>query len=132
MKKFLASILFLFFLISFALSVYADETSVSKIYDYDELNIEVIFDDNTVFNDEQQQKIADILALGKLPVESRAWCWLTGHDYISDAVLVITHEARTLSPRCLQQTYEVTTCENCSYYNEELLGSHYIVCCPEE
>lgn len=132
MKKLFVSLLFSAFIISFAMGIHAVEQQDSISYNYDELGVEVVFAGNTVFNQEQQQRIADILGNDIDPVESRSWCWLTGHTYVKDAVSVITHKASAYNPRCLEQTYKVTTCKKCNYYDEELLGSIYITCCPEE
>lgn len=132
MKKFLASILFFSLIISFSISIFANESNAPCTYVYAELGVEVTFSENSAFNDEQKQRIADILANDLTPVESKAWCWLTGHTYVKDAVTVTTHKVNSFSPRCLEQTYEVTTCEKCNYYDEELLGSIYAFCCPEE
>lgn len=122
------------FAICFTLAqrAYASQATQIYVYDMDEHVVEVTFNENSNFNIEQQQWIADILVNDTLPIQSRAWCWLTGHNYISDAVTVTTHEARVLSPRCLEETYEVTTCSKCNYYAEDLLGAEYIFCCPEE
>ena len=132
MKKFVACLLFFAILLLPVVSVNAEETHEVGVYEYEYIDVEIIFSENTRFNEDQRQRIADILANGVAPVETRAWCWLTGHKYVSDGVTVITHKDRTYSPRCLQQFYEITTCENCNYYAEELLASQHIVCCPEE
>jgi len=132
MKKIIALITFITLTISLTVGIHAIELNGAIIYSYEELGIEVTFANNTNFSAEQQQRIADILANDITPVETKAWCWLTGHSYVSDAVTVITHKADLYNPRCLEQTYEITTCKNCNYYDEELLGSIYITCCPEE
>ena len=132
MRKIVSIAIVIVITISSALSVHATQDSLITSYQYYDIGVEVIFGDNSEFSSAQQQRIAEILATGTPPVQSRAWCWLTGHDYVTDAVTVIRHEARTLNPRCAQEIYKVTTCNNCNYYEEELLSSSYIVCCPEE
>lgn len=131
MKKLLAGFILLTTIVAFGLTAYANDVSRNTYY-YEELQIEVRFDENNSLSEEQKQKISEILAYDLTPPETRAWCWLTGHDKVIHTVTVITHKARTLAPRCLDSTYNVTTCNNCDYYYEELVGQQYIFCCPTE
>lgn len=131
MKKFIACIVFLALTLSSALGVSALTPENNITYEFSELHVEIVFEGDTSFSEAHQHRIAEILANDITPVESRAWCWLTGHNYVTDAVAKITHEARAYNPRCLQQMYEITTCSKCDYYAEELLNTSYIVCCPE-
>ncbi len=42
----------------------------------------------------------------------------------------LTKTAVKPAPQLNFQFYEVTTCANCNYYDEELLGTLYVDCCP--
>jgi len=132
MKKFIVGVLFFSLIVVCGMKIFAVEQQSDITYDYEELGVEIVFRGNTAFDEAQRQRIADILANDITPVEQRAWCWLLGHEYIADSVSVITHKKRDYNPRCSEDIYKITTCANCSYYEEELLGSQYIVCCPEE
>ena len=103
--------------------------SETRIIEYADEGITVIFED-TVYNDTAQYKqIADRLVYGEeYPVKTISWCWLFGHDIQSSTVSVITHNVSSVSPKCLRQTYSVDTCSKCDYYSEELISSVYIVC----
>ena len=132
MKRLFVCFLTTIMVCSFAMGVDAVQQTNGTSYYFVNKNIEVIFDADSAFDDEQQQRIAEILANDTVPVEGRSWCWLLGHEYISDAVSVITHGVRDTNPRCIRQFYEVTTCANCNYYSEELLSTVYVDCCPAE
>jgi len=129
MKKFVVCILTIAMVYSLMIHASAEQHEHVS-YSFNNRNVEVIFDEDTPFTEEQQQRIAEILVNNTPPIESRAWCWLLGHEYISDAVSVITHEVYDTNPRCIKQYYEVTTCANCNYYDEELIGTIYLDCCP--
>ena len=131
MKKIVACVLFLMFVFAAALNINAVDES-QNTYHYEELNIEVRFEENSTLSEEKKQNIADILAYDLTPPESRAWCWLTGHDKVIHTVTVIEHKITPYAPRCMDNTYNVTTCEKCNYYYEELVSQSYIFCCPEE
>ncbi len=129
MKMLIIPILCLVFIInttaySSAIGVYEYETENS--------NIVVTFSEDSMLNTEQQQLIADKLVYGDSGIQTYAWCWLTGHSLVHDAVSVVTHKKKATSPRCYREMYNVTSCEKCDYMEQELLGTTYIVCCPEE
>jgi len=112
-------------------SIYANsENSENIIYFADE-NISIIFDDSATLTAEKQQFIANAIVYGS-PVQSRAWCWLLGHSYVENTVTAITHKVSDSEPRCWEDIYAITTCENCDYYEENLLGSGMTICCPED
>ena len=56
-------------------------------------------------------------------------CTLLGHNNESVVSSVITHKAKTTSPRCLKKTYRYYACSRCDYEYSELLYSEYIICC---
>jgi len=103
-------------------------------YDYiiDDTQITVEFASDSALSAEKQQQIADHMLYGDDGASTYAWCWLTGHNYVTEAVYVIEHKVYADSPRCVKSTYAVETCTKCDHLEETLVSSVYIVCCPEE
>ena len=56
-------------------------------------------------------------------------CTLFGHKTETSTTTVITHKARTTTPRCLQRHYNYTSCTRCDYEESTLLSTAYIDCC---
>ena len=131
MKKVIASLLFIVILTFTVVTVSANETTTNQ-YCFDEIGVDITFEENNSLTEEQKARIAEILAYDLTPVETRAWCWLTGHDKVVHLVTKTTHKVREFSPRCLAETYDITTYNKCNYYEEELIAQHYVICCPEE
>ena len=131
MKKFIAFILFCVIVMSTVISISANEQTTNT-FNYDEIGVEIKFEEGNSLSQDQKEAIADILAYDLTPIESRAWCWLTGHDKVIHTVTKITHKFTQYAPRCLEDIYNITTCNNCNYYDEQLVAQGYIFCCPEE
>ena len=131
MRKFFAALLFVLIILSFALMAHANET-VSNTFCFEDVGVEIRFEDDNTLSEAQKEQIAENLAYDLDPVESRAWCWLTGHDKVIHAVTKVTHKVREYSPRCFEEYYNITTCNNCNYYDEERVAYGYILCCPSE
>ena len=131
MKQAIKLIAVLLAVLSLTFAVSASSTSNLTI-SYPEENVTVTFDASTTFSAEQRQRIADFIVLDTPVIQSRAWCWLTGHDKITETVTATHHKEKNLSPRCLLKVYLITTCSKCDYYEEELYSSGYITCCPED
>ena len=128
MIKFVSAILAL---LCFTLAVSASgESSLTIVYPEQEITVE--FAEDTAFSAEKRQMIADHIALNTPVIQSRAWCWLTGHDKTTETVIAIQHKAEATNPRCLRKVYLVTTCSKCDFYEEELYNTNYITCCPED
>ena len=109
--------------------------SNGAVYEFDNEGKVVTFSESSTLTEEQQQLVAERLVFGSPEdsgMQTYAWCWLTGHNYTYDTVLVITHKKRAASPRCYEETYNVETCTKCDHMKEELLGGVYIICCPED
>ena len=103
-------------------------------YDYtiDDAHITVEFDSDSALSAEKQQQIADHMVYGDDGASTYAWCWLTGHDYVTERVITIEHKVYAESPRCVKRTYSVETCTKCDHLEETLVSTVYIICCPEE
>jgi len=106
----------------------------NNTYDYviEDTHITIEFANNSAFSAEKQQQIADQMVYGDDGASTYAWCWLTGHDYVTEGVTEIQHKARTLSPRCIERFYTVETCTKCDHFEETLVSEVLIACCPEE
>ena len=120
--------------ICLSLSVTASQTAIYQ-FEYDDLGITIIFEDDSNFTNDERKYLADILAYDT-PVSDNAttyaWCWLTGHDYQYDSVISIEHKVDDLAPRCYQTIYKVETCSKCDHLETTIINTSYIDCCPEE
>ncbi len=116
------------------MSTYCFAHSAEHVYEYGNDNITIIFQENTIFSSEEQERIADIIVYGdnNEEISTYSLCWLTGHDTTSENVTSVQHKVSSSSPRCMRTLYTVTTCSKCDYEKIETLGSGYIYCCPEE
>lgn len=108
-------------------------SSANPEFFFSEEDVTIVFSEDSELSYEKQQFIADKLVNGYVEpeVSTYSWCWLTGHDKVSESVSVITHKLNDKNPRCMRETYEVTTCTKCDYYNQDLVSTIYIFCCPE-
>ena len=131
MKKVIASLLFIVILTFSVVTVSANETAINQ-YSFNEIGVDITFEEDNSLTEEQKARIAEILAYDLTPAETRAWCWLTGHDYQYDYVASVHHRVLEKAPRCEQTNYEVETCSKCDHLEYTVINSYYITCCPEE
>ena len=133
MKKIYTTAIVIICLIMTMNIVSADSRQEIRI-EYADEDITVVFDGVSSDDEVLCQKIADHLVYGDNDneVEPMSLCWLFGHDITNSSVTVITHKARTHSPRCLEEVYDVQTCSKCDYYKEERIAAVYIVCHPDD
>ena len=121
--------------LALSLSLSANIITESEFY-YAENDVTVSFDSDSSFSEEQKQLIADILISGNNisnnAISTYSWCWLTGHDIISETVSVTEHKISDTDPRCRRSNYLVESCSKCDYMEYELISSPMILCCPEE
>ena len=132
MKKIIICILTIVIIISLCINASAREAT-DIIYNYG--NITILFDADTTLSTEQQLRIADILVNGDDNTSTyNLWCSLFGHNYdTTEYATAITHEVRTVAPRCLKEYFLVHICSRCEESGQiESVGSEYIVCCPED
>lgn len=119
--------------VAFSLSFSANTVQTSEFF-YENEETTVIFSTDSLFSIEKKQIIADTLVLGHNSdddnISTYSWCWLTGHDLVSEIVYVIEHKVRTTVPRCNKKTYEVESCTKCDYVKETLVSEVEYVCCP--
>ena len=122
------------FCIIFSVNLLA-HTAGGGTYEFVDEDKVVIFEENSALTEDEQQFVAERLVYGSPEdsgIQTYAWCWLTGHNFVYDTVTVVTHKKKAESPRCYEEIYNVETCTKCDHLEEELIGFGYIVCCPEE
>ncbi len=133
MKKTIRVLAFLLVIMT-ALSVAASATSEStNTYSYETEDTEytVVFTNNSVPAEKQEAIAQKLIGIDNSSAQPYGLgCTLFGHDYVYDTVRVITHKVRAIHPRCKEDTYDVTYCEDCDYFEEELVETTYIRCCP--
>jgi len=115
-------------------TVFSTTASISDFY-YENEDTTVIFDTETGLSYEQKQMIADKIVYGDSnddQISTYRWCWLVGHDKVSNIVTTIEHKVEETVPRCIKRVYDVETCTACDYIEEELISTTYIFCCPED
>lgn len=136
----IAKVLTIFVLLNvMMLSIFADEMK-PLVYQYQNPEVTVEFAEPLDVSAERQQQIADEIAgvnssfvsgpTGESP--DNIICTILGHNLSTSTVTATHHKAKQHNPRCLVEIYDVTACSRCNYTNSELVGSVFIVCCPED
>lgn len=119
--------------VAFSISFSANTVQTSEFF-YENEETTVIFSTDSILSTDKKQIIADKLVYGNDTAENNvstySWCWLTGHDLVSEIVTVVTHKVRTTVPRCDKKTYEVESCTKCDHVQETLVSSVKYTCCP--
>ncbi len=107
------------------------ENTTTYAYHTKDTEYTVIFSDSTIPQEKQAAIAQKLLSIDDSSAQTYGLgCILFGHDYLYDSVNVVTHKVRSTSPRCKQQTYDITYCEDCDYFEEKLVATTYIICCP--
>ncbi len=124
MKKIIAILLSTILLCSISFqTVSASEIETEKESSY----IEFIHEEG--ISDELKTKIENHL-LGKSYPETRSfWCTILGHSIVETLSTKITHKVNATEPRCLEETYNIKTCQRCEYTTSELIYRNSIFCC---
>lgn len=128
MKKIIALVMSVILVFSvMSVSVYAEDTAENIVVSVN--GVDFIFDADTS-EDFRNKFIENYFNPDEDGAEAYGLtCTLLGHNIETSSSVVITHNARTSAPRCLQETYSVDTCTRCNYSNATLLKSVYISCC---
>ncbi len=129
MKK----LIFIILCVCMTVTSYA-HTSDQLAFVYEDQDVTIMFDENTVFTQDECKYIADLLVYGNTDdgASTYAWCWLTGHDMVSDSVVELKHKVAVSVPRCMQTVYKVESCSKCDHVETTNLGSVMLDCCPED
>ena len=115
-------------------TIFVTGANITEFY-YEDEDITVTFDSNTDLSYEQKQAIADKIVYGSSndeQISTYSWCWLVGHDIVSDTVIAIEHKVDQYEPRCIKRVYAVDMCTACDYMEETLISTTYVFCCPED
>lgn len=135
MKKTIRVLAFLLVIIT-VLTVVASatgENTTTYTYETEDAEYTVIFSNSSMSQEKQEAIAQKLIGLDDSSVQTYGLgCTLFGHDYLYDRVHVVTHKVYSTSPRCKRQTYDITYCEDCDYYEEKLVAVTYIECCPED
>ena len=95
-------------------------------------HIEVIIENNDISEETKEKIIAFYSSAGEEKDGVATYgltCTLLGHKIESSTISVVTHKARTTSPRCLKKTYDYESCTRCDYESSTLISQNYITCC---
>ena len=126
----------IFVALCFVMAITAYASSENKYsYDYESSDITIVFDENTAFDADERQTIADYIVNGGSEdenVSAQSLCWLTGHKITSDSVIEIQHKVRAKAPRCYKTIYQVDKCSKCDYVEKTVLNQAFIACCAED
>ena len=128
MKKIISLMLLIIIVCTFCLSAYAG----AEGYTYKIDNTTVIFNQNTVFSEQQRAYISEVIVNSNSDAATYGlMCTLFGHKYEQqESAIAITHCVRDSQPRCLKETFLISMCTRCEHTETELLVSSYIECCP--
>ena len=132
MKKTIRVLAFLLVMMT-ALTIVASasgENPTTYTYETEDTEYTVTFSDSTAPQEKQEAIARKLIGIDDSSAQTYGLgCTLFGHDYLYDTVHVVTHKLRSSAPRCKQDTYHVTSCEDCDYFEEELVATTYIYCC---
>ena len=94
-------------------------------------NIEVIFNEESVFSEEQKQMIIAYFTETDSSEDATYGlkCTLFGHSYVAEVVKTVMHQVRDTAPRCENKFYLVEICEDCSDRQTTLIDRQEIFCC---
>ncbi len=131
MKKIISILLATILLTTICIITPSANESANTVYTIGSKTI--VFNVSSAFTIEEQQNIAEMLANSEQEHSTYGlMCTLFGHKNTTESVLTITHCVDTKSPRCLQETFNVTTCSRCGETTTERISYYYITCCPED
>lgn len=132
MKKTIRVLAFLLVMMT-ALTIVASasgENTTTYTYETEDTEYTVTFSDNTAPKEKQEAIAQKLIGLNASSAQTYGLgCTLFGHDYLYDTVHVVTHKVRATAPRCKRDSYDVTYCEDCDYFEEDLYATTYIYCC---
>lgn len=136
MKK--ATILFLtliMILTSLPVLASAEENNSNAAFTYeiDGTEYTIEFSESALDAEKQEMIARRIVGLEVTTIQPRnLLCDIFGHKETTEIVTAKVHKVYAASPRCVNKTYNVTTCSRCDYYEQVLTKSVRVVCCAEE
>ena len=125
-KRFVCLISVIFMLLALTGSITAAYVNLNN-----NQNIEVIFNENSVFSEEQKQMIVAHFTETDSSEDTTYGlkCTLFGHSYVAEVVKTVMHQVRDTAPRCENKFYKVEICEDCSDRQTTLIAVEEIYCC---
>ena len=132
MKKTIKVLAFLLIIMT-ALTVVASatgENTASYNYEVDDTEYTVTFSNSSMSREKQEAIARKLVGIDDSSAQPYGLkCTLFGHDYVYETTYVTVHKVNTYAPRCALKTYNLTYCDDCDYYEEELVRTEYIDCC---
>ncbi|MBR6563136.1 MAG: hypothetical protein IKK70_04285 [Clostridia bacterium] len=132
MKKTIKVLAFLLIMMT-VLTVVASasgENTASYNYEVDDTEYTVTFSNSSMSREKQEAIARKLVGIDDSSAQTYGLkCTLFGHDYVYETAYVTTHKVRTTAPRCKKTEYAVTYCDDCDYYEEEIVGTEFIDCC---
>lgn len=131
MKK-IISVLMTVLMLMTALTVWASANAETDTYvcEVDGVEYTVEFEGDALSAEKKEAIAQKLIGTEDSSVQTYGLgCTLFGHDYTYNTVRVITHKVRATAPRCQQDTYDTTGCEDCDYFEQTLVNISYIYCC---
>lgn len=97
-------------------------------------DITIIYSDTTQLTTLQKEQISSYLVTGEQSKQMQAMgllCTLLGHNMedTGEGIIKITHRAFATQPRCLKQTYAISSCTRCGELSSKLIGDVVMSCC---
>ena len=132
MKKITSILISMLILMTVLCVAISAESANNNTYHFETENADyTVTFNNDNLSEAQQQIVASKLVFGNDDSAQPygLGCILFGHDYKYTTASVITHKYRSSQPRCKEDTYDVTYCEDCDFTEETLINSKYIYCC---
>lgn len=126
MKKMLASLLAIMFILLITITAAASE----NIYTINDVTIE--FSETSSLSDEQKEIISHLIINGtdNSSTTYNLLCTLFGHKTATENISVIEHCVNDTSPRCRKTVQDVTMCTRCEeLIDTYVITSYYINCC---
>lgn len=109
------------------------ESTTTYTYETEDAEYTVVFSNSSMPAEKQEAIARRLIGIDDSSIQTYGLgCTLFGHDYLYDQANVITHKVKATAPRCKSQSYNITYCEDCDYYEEQLVSVIYIYCCPED
>lgn len=106
----------------------------NDVYYYEDKDTTVLFSSDCELSYEKKAAIANFIVYGSPDdqISTYSWCWLLGHDKVTQTVTTIEHKVDIYEPRCIERKYLVETCNSCDYMKQTQLSEIFTYCCPED
>ena len=128
MKKILKKLIIIPIVLLLTISLFATDSKKSiYIYEHDDFTFTFT---NTQFDEFEREKIVNFMITHEQTSTRNIICDLLGHNMGSSETMTATsHRVSSTAPRCLKQTYSISTCSRCGHISSTLIGSFSMNCC---